>query len=63
MKLETNTVLESHGTGSRVILKVTVDGIECGSVLICSGPRPDVEAFYRGEITLVELQERFGMKG
>lgn len=58
--IETQTRLVKHNDGgASVVLDVTVDGVGCGSLVICSGQFFDVCDFYEGRISLKELRERW----
>jgi len=59
-KLETTYQRESIGDrDARLSVRVTIDGLDCGSVVICSGPRHDIDDFIAGDITLPALRERW----
>lgn len=50
---------DPHGTSSRILAHVTVDGEMIGApIVVASGPRWDIEDYFNGEITTAELRRR-----
>jgi hypothetical protein len=44
---------------ARLSLEVLVDGMGCGMVTVCSGPKTDIDDLIAGNITLPELRQRW----
>lgn len=61
MNIETKLVAEEydHGNAKRLIMKITVDGIECQGSLIMAGPSDWVDAFMAGEFPLNEATKDY----
>lgn len=50
------------GAHARIIVDVFADGVDCGSVVVASGPKNDVLEMFHGDIIMAELQERWKPK-
>ncbi len=53
--------IETYADGSkaRIVISVSVDGIPCGGVTVCSGHQPDdVRDVFEGKIPLGELDPK-----
>lgn len=58
--IETKFIVQEYPADPKraaLTLFVTVDGEDMGSVCIMSGPREEVEAFSKGEMTLKEVRQ------
>lgn len=56
-KVETEFHIEpfADGTLARCIISVSVDGSDCGSLTVLSGPINDVKDFHNGKMTMDEV--------
>lgn len=53
---------KSHTNKSRIVVDVFCDGLECGSVVVASGPKNDILELLNDDITMQQLQERWAPK-
>lgn len=63
MKITFEPKVENYAsnTKARLVISVSVDGIACGGVTVCSGFHPDdVHALLEGKIELGDLNSRTG---
>jgi len=47
---------------SRIIVDVLCDDVECGSVVVASGPTLDIQDLIDGQLTMQELSEKWAPK-
>jgi len=63
VEVETRIEREDFDNGrSRLTIRVLVAGQDCGSVTVMSVNSADVDDFLKGELTLSDLQARFGRR-
>ena len=59
MKIEHEVVTEVLSeTTSRVSVHVKADGLDCGKVIVFSGPKYEAEDLVSGAVTLKDLQDK-----
>jgi hypothetical protein len=55
--------LTENGNHADIRLNVTVDGVDCGGLTICSGPARDVEDVWRHNCGVNDLMKRWALRG